>query len=133
MALSFARHPDISVCALFEYFCKGFDSLLAGIGGNAGQVVSELGEIVVQAVTLKQSASSSITGSGKRSKKLEGFTLSLDSPKGIMVWTARLGKTILVNDVSMDDRYVPSLLPPKNTHSELCSPFWSRRMAATFL
>ena len=61
-------------------------------------------------------------GSGKRSKKLEGFTLSLDSPKGIMVWTARLGKTILVNDVSMDDRYVPSLLPPKNTHSELCVP-----------
>jgi GAF domain-containing protein len=61
-------------------------------------------------------------GSGKRSKKLEGYTISLDTPKGLMVWTARLGKTILVNDVSKDDRYVPSPLPPKNTQSELCVP-----------
>ncbi len=61
-------------------------------------------------------------GSGKRSKKLEGFTFSLDSPNGIMVWTARLGKTILVNDVMLDDRYIPSPLPPKNTRSELCVP-----------
>ena len=61
-------------------------------------------------------------GSGKRSKKLEGYTISLDTPKGIMVWAARLGKTILVNDVTLDDRYVPSPLPPKNTRSELCVP-----------
>jgi GAF domain-containing protein len=61
-------------------------------------------------------------GSGKRSKKLEGYTVSLDSPNGIMVWTARLGRTILVNDVTKDDRYVPSQLPPKNTRSELCVP-----------
>ncbi|MBI5946269.1 MAG: GAF domain-containing protein [Chloroflexi bacterium] len=61
-------------------------------------------------------------GSGRRSKKLEGFTITLDNPKGIMVWTARLGKTILVNDVTTDDRYVPSPLPPKNTRSELCVP-----------
>jgi phosphoserine phosphatase RsbU/P len=61
-------------------------------------------------------------GSGKRSKKLEGYTISLDNPSGIMVWTARLGKTLLVNDVTADDRYVPSPLPPKNTHSELCVP-----------
>ncbi|MBI5953830.1 MAG: GAF domain-containing protein [Chloroflexi bacterium] len=61
-------------------------------------------------------------GSGKRSKKLEGYTISLDSPRGIMVWTARLGRTILVNDVSLDDRYVPSPMPPKNTRSELCVP-----------
>jgi phosphoserine phosphatase RsbU/P len=61
-------------------------------------------------------------GSGKRSKKLEGYTISLDNPTGIMVWTARLAKTILVNDVSKDDRYVPSPLPPKNTRSELCVP-----------
>jgi phosphoserine phosphatase RsbU/P len=39
-----------------------------------------------------------------------------------MVWTARLGRTILVNDVSADDRYVPSPMPPKNTRSELCVP-----------
>jgi len=61
-------------------------------------------------------------GSGKRSKKLEGYTISLDNTKGIMVWVARLGKTILVNDVTADDRYIPSPLPPKNTRSELCVP-----------
>ena len=61
-------------------------------------------------------------GSGKRSKKLEGYTISLDNPKGIIVWTARLGKTILVNDVTADDRYIPSPLPPKNINSELCVP-----------
>jgi GAF domain-containing protein len=61
-------------------------------------------------------------GSGKRSKKLEGYTISLDNPNGIIVWTARLGRTILVNDVTADDRYVPSPLPPKNINSELCVP-----------
>jgi sigma-B regulation protein RsbU (phosphoserine phosphatase) len=61
-------------------------------------------------------------GSGKRSKKLEGYTISLDNPSGIMVWTARLGKTLLVNDVTADNRYIPSPLPPKNTRSELCVP-----------
>ncbi len=61
-------------------------------------------------------------GSGRRSKKLEGYTISLDTPQGIMVWTARLGKTILVNDVTKDERYVPSPLPPKNIRSELCVP-----------
>jgi len=61
-------------------------------------------------------------GSGKRSKKLEGYTISLDNSKGLMVWAARLGKTILVNDVTADDRYIPSPLPPKNTYSELCVP-----------
>jgi GAF domain-containing protein len=61
-------------------------------------------------------------GSGKRAKKLEGYTISLDNPKGLMVWAARLGKTILVNDVTADDRYIHSPLPPKNTLSELCVP-----------
>lgn len=61
-------------------------------------------------------------GSGRRSKKLAGYTISLDNPNGIMVWTARLGRTLLVNDVSLDDRYVPSPMPPKNTRSELCVP-----------
>ncbi|MCC7117011.1 MAG: GAF domain-containing protein [Anaerolineales bacterium] len=61
-------------------------------------------------------------GSGRRSKKLEGYTISLDSPNGIMAWTARLGKTLLVNDVTKDERYVPSPLPPKNIRSELCVP-----------
>ncbi|MBI2332345.1 MAG: GAF domain-containing protein, partial [Chloroflexi bacterium] len=61
-------------------------------------------------------------GSGKRSKKLEGFTIPLDDVEGIMPWVARQGKTVLANDVSKDDRYVDSPLPPKNTQSELCVP-----------
>ena len=61
-------------------------------------------------------------GSGKRSKKLEGFSISLDDAKGIMPWVARSGKTMLANDVSKDERYIHSPLPPKNTQSELCVP-----------
>lgn len=61
-------------------------------------------------------------GSGKRSKNLEGFSIPLESSEGIMPWVARHGQTALVNDVSKDDRYVPSPLPPKNTKSELCVP-----------
>ena len=61
-------------------------------------------------------------GSGKRSKKLEGFIIPLDDPDGIMPWVARQGKTVLANDVSKDTRYVQSPLPPKNTKSELCVP-----------
>jgi len=61
-------------------------------------------------------------GSGKRSKKLEGYSISLDDEDGIMPWVARNGRTVLANDVSKDDRYVPSPLPPKNTQSELCVP-----------
>lgn len=56
-------------------------------------------------------------GSGKRSKKLEGFTIVLDDADGIMPWVARNGKTVLANDVSRHDRYLPSPLPPKNTQS----------------
>ena len=61
-------------------------------------------------------------GSGKRSHKLEGFTISLDDADGIMPWVARTGRTVLANDVSKHDRYLPSPLPPKNTRSELCVP-----------
>jgi FOG: GAF domain len=61
-------------------------------------------------------------GSGKRSRKLEGYTIPLDAEKGIMPWVARNGETVLANDVSKDERYVPSPLPPKNTQSELCVP-----------
>ncbi len=61
-------------------------------------------------------------GSGKRSKKLEGFAIPLDDPDGIMPWVARHGKTVIANDVSKDKRYIPSPLPPKNTQSELCVP-----------
>ncbi|MBI3161892.1 MAG: GAF domain-containing protein, partial [Chloroflexi bacterium] len=61
-------------------------------------------------------------GSGRRSKKLDGFTISLDEPDGIMPWVARNAKTVLANDVTKHDRYLPSPLPPKNTRSELCVP-----------
>lgn len=61
-------------------------------------------------------------GSGKRSKQLEGYTISLDDSMGIMPWVAQNKKTVLANDVTKDKRYVPSPLPPKNTKSELCVP-----------
>lgn len=61
-------------------------------------------------------------GSGKRSKKLEGYSIPLDDADGIMPWVARHGKTVLANDVSKEKRYLPSPLPPKNTQSEMCVP-----------
>ncbi|WKZ35575.1 MAG: GAF domain-containing protein [Anaerolineales bacterium] len=61
-------------------------------------------------------------GSGMRSKGLEDFSISLDDAQGIMPWVARNGRTVLANDITKDDRFVPSPLPPKNTQSELCVP-----------
>jgi serine phosphatase RsbU (regulator of sigma subunit)/putative methionine-R-sulfoxide reductase with GAF domain len=61
-------------------------------------------------------------GSGKRSKDMEGRTISLDEADGIIPWVARNGGTVLANDVSKHPRYMPSQLPPKNTQSELCVP-----------
>jgi len=61
-------------------------------------------------------------GSGKRSAKLVGYTLSLDEERGIIPWVARHGQTILANDVNADPRYRPSPLPPRNTRAELCVP-----------
>src|SRR5215510_12324087 len=61
-------------------------------------------------------------GSGKRSKDLAGYMLSLDDAQGIIPWVARAGKTVLINDVRKDKRYRPSPLPPQNTNSELCVP-----------
>jgi len=61
-------------------------------------------------------------GSGKRSKKLDGYSIPLDDQDGIIAWAARAGQTVLANDVSKHPRYVPSPLPPKNTQSELCVP-----------
>ncbi len=61
-------------------------------------------------------------GSGKRSKDLAGYMLSLDDAQGIIPWVARMGQTVLANDVKKDKRYRPSPLPPQNTNSELCVP-----------
>jgi sigma-B regulation protein RsbU (phosphoserine phosphatase) len=65
-------------------------------------------------------------GSGERSRNLEGYTLSLDDPEGIISWVAREGQTALVNDVVKDERYRPSPLPPEDTNSELCVPLLYR-------
>jgi GAF domain-containing protein len=64
-------------------------------------------------------------GSGKRSRKLAGYRIPLDSADGIMPWVARNAQTVLSNDVSNHPRYVPSPLPPRNTQSELCVPLIS--------
>jgi len=61
-------------------------------------------------------------GSGRRSKALDGYTISLDDPQGIIPWVARKGETVLTKDVLQDARYRPSPLPPRNTRSELCVP-----------
>ena len=65
-------------------------------------------------------------GSGERSRNLEGYTLSLDDPEGLISWVARKGQTVLVNDVKKDERYRPSPLPPEDTNSELCVPLLYR-------
>jgi serine phosphatase RsbU (regulator of sigma subunit)/putative methionine-R-sulfoxide reductase with GAF domain len=61
-------------------------------------------------------------GSGRRSKRLDGFALSLDEENGIIPWTARNGETVLANDVAKEPRYHPSPLPPKDIRGELCVP-----------
>jgi GAF domain-containing protein len=61
-------------------------------------------------------------GSGRRSPKLIGYSLDLDDARGIIPWVAREGKTVLAEDVSLDPRYRPSPVPPKNTRCELTIP-----------
>jgi sigma-B regulation protein RsbU (phosphoserine phosphatase) len=61
-------------------------------------------------------------GSGKRSAKLKGYNLDLDDPQGIIPWVARESRTVLAKDVSLDPRYRPSPVPPKNTCCELTIP-----------
>ncbi len=61
-------------------------------------------------------------GSGKRSKRLQGFAFPLDEPHGIIPWVARNGESLLANDVTVEPRYRPSPLPPKDIRAELCVP-----------
>ncbi|HSQ39989.1 MAG TPA: GAF domain-containing protein, partial [Anaerolineales bacterium] len=61
-------------------------------------------------------------GSGRRSKRLQGFAFSLNESQGIIPWVARNGQTVLANDVQNEPRYRLSPLPPKNIRSELCVP-----------
>jgi serine phosphatase RsbU (regulator of sigma subunit)/anti-sigma regulatory factor (Ser/Thr protein kinase)/putative methionine-R-sulfoxide reductase with GAF domain len=61
-------------------------------------------------------------GSGAKSEALEGYTLSLDDPEGLVPWVARQAQSVLLNDVDADPRYRPTPLPPANTCSELTIP-----------
>lgn len=61
-------------------------------------------------------------GSGRRSKRLQGFAFSLDESQGIIPWVARNGQTVLANDVLHEPRYRPSPLPPREIRAELCVP-----------
>jgi phosphoserine phosphatase RsbU/P len=61
-------------------------------------------------------------GSGRRSRRLQGFVFILDDSQGIIPWVARSGETVLSNNVAEDPRYRPSPLPPKDICSELCVP-----------
>ena len=63
-----------------------------------------------------------VAGSGKRARSLEGYAIDLDQADGMIALAARSGETLLSNDVSTDERYRPSPLPPKNTRSELTVP-----------
>lgn len=62
-------------------------------------------------------------GSGPRSDALQGYTLDLDDPEGIIPWVARNGRAVLANDVSKNEYYRPSPFPPADTKSELTVPF----------
>ena len=62
------------------------------------------------------------SGSGERKEGLGSYTLSLDDAQGIIPWVARSGRAILAGDVTKDERYRPSPMPPQNTRAELCVP-----------
>jgi len=61
-------------------------------------------------------------GSGWRGSALEGYSLDLDSPMGLIPWVATHGESVISNDVTIDPRYKPSELPPENTLAELVVP-----------
>lgn len=63
-------------------------------------------------------------GDGTNDPKLnlEDLSLDLDAPKGLVSASARLRKTMLSNDVSLDPMYSPSLYLPTHTLSELAMP-----------
>lgn len=64
-------------------------------------------------------------GSGHRSDeyKTREIEYDLDSPRGMICWVAREGKTLVANDVKVEPLYLPSELPPDETRSEMAVPF----------
>lgn len=61
-------------------------------------------------------------GSGWRAPSMEGYNMDMDSSIGLIPWVASHGQTLLVNDVTIEPRYLPSPLPPMNTRAELVVP-----------
>ena len=65
-----------------------------------------------------------LTGSGKRSERMRLLDIAydLEDPTGIIPHSALTGKTYLANDVTQDEIYRPSELPPDDTRAELAIP-----------
>jgi phosphoserine phosphatase RsbU/P len=65
-----------------------------------------------------------LSGSGGRSERMRLLDIAydLDDPTGVIPHAARTAKTYLANDVSQDEIYRPSELPPDDTRSELAIP-----------
>ena len=61
-------------------------------------------------------------GSGARSDKQADYSIPLDAQPGIIPWVAREGKTVILNDVGQDDRYVDPPFSPKEIRSEISVP-----------
>ena len=61
-------------------------------------------------------------GSGWRAQSMEGYSMDMDSPQGLIPWVASHGQTLMVNDVLKEPRYLPSPLPSTNTCAELVVP-----------
>jgi len=63
-------------------------------------------------------------GSDQRGRALreENFAYDLDDPLGMIPWVARQAESFLVNDVSLEPLYRPSVFFPDHTLSELAVP-----------
>lgn len=63
-------------------------------------------------------------GTGERSRAYEtlDMTYDLDAPRGIIPYVARTGETILANDVTREEHYLPTGQAPLETGSELTIP-----------
>ncbi len=63
-------------------------------------------------------------GSGARSAAMRNIDISynLEDDCGLIPWAVQEKKTIVVNDVELEERYRPSALPPDNTRSEMVLP-----------
>lgn len=61
-------------------------------------------------------------GSGADLPDRESILYDLNDSKGLIPWAAREGETVLVNDVTQDERYAPTALSPEGAHSEMVVP-----------